>query len=185
MITSRDPSPPPAEYIGASGGLFRDMAIHDFDMARAFLGDVVEVQAQGANVVDPVFAEHQDVDSTVVLLKSVRGAIATIVNSRRCAFGYDQRIEAFGSAGMLVAGNHRATTVEHWGATATASREPALDFFVERYREAYLTEIDHFVASVEAGTPPSPSFADGREALRIADAAGESMRSGRRIALAQ
>ena len=185
MITSRDPSPPPAEYIAASGGLFRDMAIHDLDMARAFLGDIVEVQAQGANVVDPLFAEYRDVDSTVVLLKSAKGAIATIVNSRRCAFGYDQRIEAFGSDGMLVAGNRRPTTVEHWGPTATASREPALNFFVERYREAYVAEIDHFVASVRAGTPPSPSFADGWEALRIADAATESLHSGNRITLAR
>lgn len=183
VITSRDPGPPPAAYIGVSGGIFRDMTIHDFDMARAFLGDVVTVSAQGANVVDPAFAEHGDVDSAVVVMRAADGTLATLINSRHCAFGYDQRIEAFGSAGMLTAGNQRATTVEFWGPQATASRDPALDFFIARYRDAYVAEIDHFVDAVAGGTPPSPSFADGREALRLADAAGESLRTGRCIEL--
>ena len=183
-ITSRDPAPPPAHYIAESGGLFRDFAIHDLDMARAFLGTVVEVEAQGGCVVDPVFADHGDVDSAVTVLKSATGAIATIINSRRCVYGYDQRIEAFGSSGMLAAGNQRPTTVEHWGAAATASRDPLLPFFVERYRAAYVAEVDHFIDSVASGAKPAPSFADGREALRLADAAEESLRTGRRIAVA-
>ena len=185
VVTSRDPGQPPAAYIAMSGGIFRDMTIHDFDMARAFLGDVVSVSAQGVSVVDSAFAEHDDVDSAVVVMTAADGTIATLINSRRCAFGYDQRIEAFGSAGMLSAGNQRATTVEFWGAQATACRDPALDFFIARYRDAYVAEIDHFVDSVTGGTPPSPSFADGRAALRLADAAGESLRTGRRIELAR
>ncbi len=184
IITSRDPGPPPASYVAVSGGMFRDMTIHDLDMARAFLGDVVTVSAQGANVVDPAFADHGDVDSGVVVMTAADGAIATLINSRHCAFGYDQRIEAFGSAGMLMADNQRATSVQFWGDRATASRDPVLDFFISRYRDAYVAEIDYFVDSVVAGSPPSPSFADGRAALRLADAAGESLRTGQRIDVA-
>lgn len=179
VITSRDPAPAPAEYLKASGGLFRDMTIHDFDMARYLAGDIVAVQAMGANLIDPGIKAIGDVDAAMVVLRAASGALVHINNSRRCAYGYDQRVEAFGAKGMLQAGNRRPTTVEAWGAERTAAQDPVLHFFIERYREAYDAEIDHFVDCVEQGTRPLAGFAEGREALRLADAALESLRTGR------
>jgi myo-inositol 2-dehydrogenase/D-chiro-inositol 1-dehydrogenase len=181
VITSRDPGPPPVAYIKASGGLFRDMAIHDFDMARYLMGDIQAVHAIGANLVDPAIKEAGDIDAAMITLVAKSGALCQISNSRRCAYGYDQRIEAFGERGMLQAGNQRPTTVSFWGATATESRDPVLNFFIERYTPAYLAEIDHFVDCVENGTTPLVGYRDGREALRLADAALESMRTGQMI----
>jgi myo-inositol 2-dehydrogenase/D-chiro-inositol 1-dehydrogenase len=183
-ITSRDPAPPPREYIPASGGLFRDMTIHDFDMARFLLGDVVEVQAMGANLIEPFIEEAGDIDSAVVVLRSAGGALAHITNSRRCSFGYDQRVEAFGSTGMLTAQNQLPTSVRHASADHTEAASPYLTFIRERYGASYPAELDHFVTSVESGTPPEPSFADGREALVLADAANQSLRSGGAVRLA-
>lgn len=183
VVTSRDPGPPPVSYIKGSGGLFRDMTIHDFDMARYLAGDIVEVQAMGANLVDPAIREAGDIDAAMVVMRAASGAMVHVNNSRRCAYGYDQRVEAFGEAGMLQAGNRRPTTVEAWGAERTAAREPVLNFFIERYTEAYVAEIDHFVDCVEKGTRPLAGFADGREALRLADAAIESAKTGRVVRL--
>ncbi|MFV0458662.1 MAG: inositol 2-dehydrogenase [Actinomycetales bacterium] len=181
IITSRDPEPPPAHYIPASGGIFRDMMIHDFDMARFFLGDVVEVQAIGANLISEGIKEAGDVDSAMVLLRGADGALCQITNSRRCTFGYDQRLEAFGSEAMLTAANQLPTTVRRSDATGTEVAAPYLNFFLDRYTPAYQAELDHFVTCVETGAKPSPSFADGRAALVLADAAGESMRTGARV----
>ncbi len=178
IIVSRDPAPPPAAYLAASGGLFRDMTIHDFDMARFFLGEVVEVQATGTNLVADFVKDAGDIDGAVVVLRGASGAVATITNSRRCAFGYDQRLEAFGATGMLTADNLRPTSVRWSGAERTEAAAPYLNFFLERYADAYRAELDHFIDAVENGTAPSPSFADGREALVLADAANESMRTG-------
>ncbi|QQP91641.1 inositol 2-dehydrogenase [Skermanella sp. TT6] len=178
VITSRDPAPPPAQYIRGSGGLFRDMTIHDFDMARYLVGDIVEIQAMGATLVDPMIAGEGDIDSAMIVLRAASGALVHINNSRRCAYGYDQRIEAFGEKGMLQAHNRRPTTVESWGAERTQARDPVLDFFIERYFEAYMAEIDHFVDCVETGAKPLAGFAEGREALRLADAGLESLRTG-------
>lgn len=111
-ITSRDPAPPPATYVAGSGRLFRDMTIHDFDMARYLAGEIVEVLAVGANLIDPAIEAAGDIDAAVITLRAESGALIHINNSRRCAYGYDQRVEAFGSGGMLQAGNRRATTVE-------------------------------------------------------------------------
>jgi myo-inositol 2-dehydrogenase / D-chiro-inositol 1-dehydrogenase len=183
VITSRDPAPPPARYIANSGGLFRDMTIHDFDMARYLAGDIVEVQAFGANLVDPAIQEQGDIDAAMLLLRAASGALIHINNSRRCAYGYDQRIEAFGEKGMLQAGNRRPTTVEAWGAERTEAKDPVLNFFIERYFEAYMVEIDHFVDCVEKGAKPLAGFAEGREALRLADAALESLRTGKAVRL--
>jgi myo-inositol 2-dehydrogenase / D-chiro-inositol 1-dehydrogenase len=182
-ITSRDPAPPPADYIRGSGGLFRDMTIHDFDMARFLAGDIVQVQALGANLVDPAIGRLGDIDSCLIALRARSGALVQISNSRRCAYGYDQRIEAFGSTGMLQAGNQRASTVQSWSATRTAARERLLDFFIERYRAAYQRELDAFVSAVTEGRPMSPNFSDGVEALRLASAAAQSVQSGRAIDL--
>ena len=133
IITSRDPAPAPAAYIASSGGLFRDMTIHDFDMARFFLGDVVEVQAMGANLIEPYIAEAGDIDSAMVVLRGAGGELCQIVNSRRCSFGYDQRLEAFGAEAMLSAGNQTATSVRRSGASGTETAPPYLNFFLDRY----------------------------------------------------
>jgi myo-inositol 2-dehydrogenase/D-chiro-inositol 1-dehydrogenase len=181
VITSRDPAPSPKEYIATSGGLFRDMTIHDFDMARFLLGDVVEVQAMGANLIADYIEEVGDIDSAVVVMRSADGALAQITNSRRCAFGYDQRLEAFGATGMLTAQNQLPTSVRYAGAERTEAASPYFDFFLERYGPAYRNELDHFVTAVEKGGRPEPGFADGRAALVLADAAGESVRTGRAV----
>jgi myo-inositol 2-dehydrogenase / D-chiro-inositol 1-dehydrogenase len=184
IITSRDPAPPPASYIKSSGGLFRDMTIHDFDMARYLAGDIVSVQAFGANLVDPVIGQLGDIDTATVALRAKSGALIQINNTRRCSYGYDQRIEAFGSGGMLQAGNRRATSVESWNAERTAAREPVLHFFLERYREAYEAELTAFITAVEEGTACSPDFADGVAALQLAVAAADSLRAGSVVTLA-
>jgi myo-inositol 2-dehydrogenase/D-chiro-inositol 1-dehydrogenase len=183
VITSRDPAPPPPAYIGGSGGLFRDMTIHDFDMARYLAGEIVEVQAMGGNLVDPAIGEQGDIDAAMILMRAASGALVHINNSRRCAYGYDQRVEAFGESGMLQAHNRHLTTLEAWSAERTRAMDPVQDFFISRYFEAYMAEINHFVDCVETGTKPLAGFAEGREALRLADAAMESLASGRAVRL--
>jgi myo-inositol 2-dehydrogenase/D-chiro-inositol 1-dehydrogenase len=180
-IVSRDPAPPPVSYVRESGGLFRDMTIHDLDMARFFLGEVVEVTASGANLVDPAIGEVGDIDSAVLLLRGSSGALATITNSRRCSYGYDQRLEAFGSDGMLSVANQRSTSVRYSGSGVTEAAGEYLNFFLDRYAAAYAAELDHLLDAMEAGTAPSPGFADGRAALVLADAALESLRTGRTV----
>jgi myo-inositol 2-dehydrogenase/D-chiro-inositol 1-dehydrogenase len=183
IITSRDPGPPPVSYIKVSGGLFRDMTIHDFDMARWMLGEEpVEVFAYAANLVDPAIGEAGDVDSAMVLLKTASGRMAHINNSRRAAYGYDQRIEAHGSGGRLIAGNRTPTTVELADANAVTTDKP-LHFFLERYAEAYRIELAAFLDALERGTPMPVGAEDGRQALVLADAAFESIRTGRPVRL--
>jgi myo-inositol 2-dehydrogenase / D-chiro-inositol 1-dehydrogenase len=181
VITSRDPAPPPVEYLAVSGGLFRDMTIHDFDLARHFLGDIVEVEAMGANLVCDRIGAIGDIDTAMVLLRGAGGALCQITNSRHCAFGYDQRLEVFGEHGMLTATNQLATSVRFHGADRAESTSPYLTFFLERYGAAYRAELDHFITSVEKGAQPEPGFADGRAALVLADAANESLRTGRTV----
>jgi myo-inositol 2-dehydrogenase/D-chiro-inositol 1-dehydrogenase len=180
-ITSRDPAPPPAAYIKVSGGLFRDMTIHDFDMARFIAGDIEEVFAFGSNVVDPEIGKLGDIDTCSLTLKSKSGALIQISNSRRCAYGYDQRLEVFGATGMLQAGNHRDTSVEAWSSKGTATLEPVLHFFIERYRRAYDAEVNSFVEAFEQGSPMSPDYSDGLAALELAAAAEESLRAGKAV----
>jgi myo-inositol 2-dehydrogenase / D-chiro-inositol 1-dehydrogenase len=177
VITNRDPAPPAPAYIKGSGGLMRDMTIHDFDMARYLAGDIAEVIAFGANLVDAEIGELGDIDTCAVTLRAKSGALLQINNSRRCVFGYDQRIEAFGSAGMLVAGNRRATSVESWSPERTAARDVLLHSFIERYADAYASELDAFLSGLEQGRPMSPDFSDGLEALRLAVAAEESLQT--------
>jgi myo-inositol 2-dehydrogenase / D-chiro-inositol 1-dehydrogenase len=184
VITSRDPEPPPPGYIQGSGGLMRDMTIHDFDMARYLAGDIAEVHAFGANLVDVKIGELGDIDTCVIALRAKSGALLQINNSRRCVFGYDQRIEAFGASGMLLAGNRRATSVESWSGERTAARDVVLHSFIERYAEAYAAELDAFLSALDEGRPMSPDFSDGLEALRLAVAAEESARTGAVVALA-
>ena len=184
LISSRDPAPPPVSYVKVSGGLFRDMTIHDFDMARYLVGDIVEVQAYGGNLVDPAIREAGDIDTAMVTMRAANGALVHINNSRRSAYGYDQRIEAFGALGMLQAANRTATTVEASNARHSGARDVVLNFFIQRYQEAYAAEVEHFVACVREKTQPLAGFAEGVEALRLADAALESLRSGKTVRIA-
>jgi myo-inositol 2-dehydrogenase / D-chiro-inositol 1-dehydrogenase len=180
-ILSRDPAPPPLAYIARSGGLFRDMMIHDLDLARHFLGEEpVEVHAVASCLVDPAIGEAGDVDTAAVLLKTASGRIAQISNSRRATYGYDQRIEVHGSLGLLAAGNRHATTVTFAGAGGYLT-DPALPFFLERYAEAYRLELAAFLDAVAGGRAPGPTGEDGLRAQRLADAATESARSGRPV----
>ena len=181
VLISRDPAPPPPGYVAASGGLFRDMTIHDLDMARHLAGPIVEVQAMGANLIDPGIEAAGDIDAAMLVLRAASGALVHVSNSRRCAYGYDQRIEAFGAAGMLQAHNHHRTTVEAWGHGRTRAMDPVQGFFIDRYADAYRAELDHFVGCVETGAAPLTDFAAGLEALRLADAALASMTTGRAV----
>ncbi len=176
IITSRDPGLPPLDYLKVSGGLFRDMTIHDFDMARWMLGEEpVEVFAHGAALVDPAVAAAGDIDSCMVLLRTASGRMAHINNSRRASYGYDQRVEVHGSLGRLIAGNRVATTVEQADAQSV-SREKPLHFFLERYADAYRIELAAFIDAVTAGTPVPVGAEDGRQALVLAEAAWRSLR---------
>ncbi|HEY8716982.1 inositol 2-dehydrogenase [Pengzhenrongella sp.] len=181
-IISRDPAAPPVAYLADSGGIFRDMTIHDFDTARYFLGEIVEVSATGQTL-DPAFRGSGDFDAAVVTLTAASGAVATIINSRHCASGYDQRLEAFGPLGMLEAVNQLATSVRYSGRKQSSADGPYLDFFLQRYAEAYRLELGHFIESVTHGTAPSPSILDGRAALVLSDAATRSARTGERVAV--
>ncbi|MFY8038636.1 MAG: inositol 2-dehydrogenase [Bosea sp. (in: a-proteobacteria)] len=182
-ILSRDPSPPPPSYVARSGGLFRDMMIHDFDMARFLLGEEpVEVHAVASCLVDPGIGAAGDVDTAAVLLKTASGKIAQISNSRRASYGYDQRFEVHGATGMVSARNVPVTTVEI--ATVAGFRtDPAQPFFLERYAAAYRAELDHFLGCVADGTAPSPSGEDGLRAQRLADAATLSHQTGAPVRL--
>ncbi len=174
-ITSRDPGLPSMEFLKSSGGLFRDMMIHDFDMARWLLGEEpVQVFARGSCLVDSWVAEVGDIDTSVVILKTSSGALCQINNSRRAAYGYDQRIEVLGEKGMVRAENHRPTSVELATAEATSWDNP-YPFFLERYEDAYRAEIDAFIDAVTKGIVPAPGGDDGLAALRLANAALESL----------
>lgn len=182
-ITSRDPSPPPIGYIANSGGLFRDMMIHDFDMSRWLAGEEwVEVFARGSCVVDPAIGSAGDVDTAMVMLRSASGVLCHIDNSRRAIYGYDQRIEVFGSQGMLQAANRSSTSTQLWSSTGIISERP-MAFFLDRYAEAYALELDHFVRSVLDGTPLRIGAHDGRQALVLADAALRSATEGQPVTL--
>ena len=181
VITSRDPAPPPVRYLANSGGLFRDMTIHDFDMARYLAGEIVEVQAMGANLIDPEIGAAGDIDAAMIVMRAASGALVHINNSRRCAYGYDQRIEAFGASGMLLAGNQHPTSVEAWGAHRTHAQDPVQDFFIARYADAYRAEIDHFVDCLANGEQFLAGFADGKAALGLANAALASLHTGRAV----
>ena len=183
IITSRDPGMPPLSYLAVSGGIFRDMTIHDFDLARFILGDdpVTELYASGSIMVEPQLRELGDVDTAMVVMRAASGALVHINNSRRAVYGYDQRVEAFGAAGMVQSDNLRASTLKRSDARATDIREPLLNFFIERYRQAYIDELADFIEVVEGRKQPAAGFEDGRCALILADAALQSLRSGNSV----
>jgi myo-inositol 2-dehydrogenase/D-chiro-inositol 1-dehydrogenase len=184
VILSRDPGPAPRAYIAVSGGIFRDMTIHDFDMARNFVPDIVDVFAAGANVFSDDIKAENDFDSVNVVLRGRGGELITIVNSRHCSYGYDQRLEAFGDKGSLWADNVTATTVKHSSAAHTEAAEPLIDNFLVRYAVSYRRELALFLDGIRDGKSYNPTFDDGRAALILADAATESARTGKVVSVA-
>jgi myo-inositol 2-dehydrogenase/D-chiro-inositol 1-dehydrogenase len=184
-IVSRDPGAPPVDYINRSGGIFRDMTIHDFDMARFMLGEEIEtVSAQASVLVDPAIGEAGDYDSVSVMLATASGKHATISNSRRATYGYDQRIEVHGSKGAVAAENQRPVSIEVANAQGY-TRPPLHDFFMTRYTEAYAREISTFIDAVESKSAAKPSGLDGLIALALADAAVRSVEEGRAVKVSE
>jgi myo-inositol 2-dehydrogenase/D-chiro-inositol 1-dehydrogenase len=180
-IISRDPAPPPSSYIATSGGLFRDMMIHDLDMARFLLDEEpVAVTAAASCLVDATIGAAGDHDTAVVTLRTASGRLCQISNSRRATYGYDQRIEAHGATGLLRAGNVFPTTIEHASAAGFRT-DPALPFFLERYAAAYRAELDAFLRAARGETPARPDGEDGLRALLLADAAEQAARSGQTV----
>ncbi len=183
-ITSFDPAPPPVSYIKVSGGLFRDMMIHDFDMANFIMGAApVSVSAVGTSIVDPAIGEAGDVDTAVVTLTYADGRIAVIKNSRRAVYGYDQRVELLGATGLLQAQNMLENTVVKSTTAGVTSAKPTY-FFLERYMPAYAAEWAAFVTAVNAGSALPVTLADGVAALAMAEAATLSVKTGKPVTLA-
>ena len=177
-ISSRDPQPPPLDYVKVSGGLFLDMMIHDFDMARYLLAEeVTELMATGTCLIDPAIGKCGDVDTAVVLLKFRSGALGTIDNSRQAVYGYDQRIEVFGSKGSVVVENKTPTEVTIHSADAIQSDKP-LHFFLERYQEAYLAEMNQFITCILEDRKPPVGGADGKISVAMGYAAMKSLSTG-------
>jgi myo-inositol 2-dehydrogenase / D-chiro-inositol 1-dehydrogenase len=183
VVTSRDPGAPPLEYLSTSGGIFKDMLIHDFDIFRWILDDeALTLYATGSCLTDPAIAGVGDIDSAAVTIRTRRGRIAQINTSRRAAYGYDQRFEVLGSKGMLQAGNHRPTEVFAHTAAGVSEDKPE-NFFLERYRVAYANEMTHFFDALANGKPVQTNIQDGVKALELADAATRSWRERRAIEL--
>jgi len=182
-ITSRDPSPPDPAYIKVSGGLFRDMMIHDLDMARWLLGEEPsEVYAAASCMVNPEIGELGDIDTALVVLKTASGKMCQINNSRRAVYGYDQRLEVFGSKGMIQANNNLESNLVITGDVGSVSAKP-LHFFLERYADAYKKELSHFLDCVTRNAKPIAGMEDGLQALLLADAAAESFAIGKVVQL--
>ncbi|MEC7668980.1 MAG: Gfo/Idh/MocA family oxidoreductase, partial [Pseudomonadota bacterium] len=182
-LTSRDPGAPPPAYIQSSGGIFRDMTIHDFDVARWLLGEEVEtVMAQASVLTDPEIAKLGDYDSVNVILRTASGKQCTITNTRRATYGYDQRIEVHGSKGSVSAMNHREANIELANGDGY-TKPPLLNFFMSRYTAAYANEIAAFVDAVENGRPTPTTGLDGLRALELADAALQSAKTGQAVTL--
>lgn len=186
VVTSRDPGAPPAQYLKGSGGIFRDMLIHDFDVFRWILcadGDeAVWLSATGSCQVDPAIAEIGDIDCAAVTLRTRKGRLCQINTSRRAAYGYDQRFEVLGSTGLLACGNHKPTEVQQWDANGVKGDKPE-HFFLQRYREAYRLELAHFFECLQSGAAFRTTIADGVAAQKLADAATASWQSGQVVAL--
>jgi len=183
QITSRDHAPPPIAFIERSGGLFRDMMIHDLDMARFLMGEeFVEVFATGSVLIDPAIGAVGDVDTATATLKTASGRIAVITTNRRATYGHDQRAEVHGSKGMVSIGNRRATTVSIADSDGCRT-EPLLASFMARYADAYRQELSAFIEALETGGPLSPTGEDGLRALELADAALRSMNTGKLVRL--
>jgi myo-inositol 2-dehydrogenase/D-chiro-inositol 1-dehydrogenase len=182
-ITSRDPAPPPPAYVAVSGGIFIDMAIHDFDMARFQAGcDITEVYAAGAVLVDPEIGKAGDVDTALVTLRFANGAVGVIDNSRKAVYGYDQRVEVFGSKGAASAENDTANTVKLSNEKGVTGEKP-LYFFLERYKQAFVDEMVSFIDAVQNNKSVEVSGEDGLEDMYAALAAGKSLKEKRPVTI--
>lgn len=183
-ITSRDPEPPSIEYVKVSGGIFLDMTVHDFDMARFIAGDVEEVYANAAVTVDKAIGDVGDVDTALVTLKFKNGAIGVIDNCRKACYGYDQRLEVFGTGGQASASNDTPTNVSYINADANMSDKP-LYFFLERYMQSFTDEMTEFINAVQNDVPTKTTVNDGLEALRLGLAAKLSVEEHRPVKLSE
>ncbi|QGQ98209.1 inositol 2-dehydrogenase [Paenibacillus psychroresistens] len=184
-ITSRDPNPPPESYIKSSGGIFMDMAIHDFDMARFICGsDVEEVYARGAVLIDPIFGKYEDVDTALITLTFANGALGIIDNSRQAVYGYDQRVEVFGSKGNMAANNDYPNTVEI-STKDSVYRDKPLHFFLERYNAAYMEETSLFIQAIREDNQVAVDGNDAIQAELIALAAKLSIKLGKPVKLSE
>jgi len=184
-ISSRDPAPPPAEYVAVSGGIFLDMTIHDFDMARFQSGsEVVEVYAVGANLIDEAIGKTGDVDTAIVTLRFASGALAVIDNSRQAAYGYDQRVEVFGSKGAAAAENDAPSTVKFSCESGVIGEKP-LYFFLERYKQSFVDEMRLFIDAVAFDRPTPVTGEDGLQDLRVGLAAKRSLAESRPVKLSE
>ena len=187
IITSRDPAIPPRAYLEAAGGLFRDMTIHDFDLARFMLGEEpTEVFAIAGALIDPALgAALNEVDSAMFILRTASGKQCHINNSRTAVYGYHQRVELMGSKGMIISDNRKPHEMRRYSATAVEAAQPYQFFFLERYNEAFMAEIDGFVDCIEKGAKPLASFEDGRRALILAEAAYLSLKERRLVQVSE
>ena len=183
IISSRDPEPPGLDYLKAAGGFFRDTTIHDFDLSRFILGEdpIVEVFAYGSQLISQECKDLGDHDTAMFIMKSQKGVLIHINNSRRAVYGYDQRVEVFGSKGMMISNNQSVTSVEKFDDKSTHVKDPIHFFFIERYDQAYKDQLDAFINIVINKEKPSVTFEDGRNALILANAAYESFETGKSV----
>jgi myo-inositol 2-dehydrogenase / D-chiro-inositol 1-dehydrogenase len=186
----RDPNPPPVEYLKGSGGMFLDQSIHELDCARFLVGEVEEVSAWGAVLIDPAIGAAGDVDTGMISLRFKNGALGVIQNSRRSAYGYDVRSEVFGSKGKLVMDATPKTPLTQYGPGAISGGDGKLEtdhfhFFMDRFRDAYRLEIEAFIHCLETGSAPTPGTVDALESLRLSVAATRSLKEGRTVKLAE
>jgi myo-inositol 2-dehydrogenase/D-chiro-inositol 1-dehydrogenase len=183
VIISRDPAPASNEYLAVSGGIFRDMTIHDFDMARFFVPEIVSVTANGFNQFSKDIADLDDFDAVSVTLRGANDELVSITNSRHAIYGFDQRLEAFGDKGMLRVENITETNVRHFTAERVEAKEPYQNFFLQRYMDSYRLELLAFIGRINGEVTDSPEFEDGRAALILANAALESAKTGKTISV--
>ncbi len=183
IITSRDPAAPGLDYLNAAGGFFRDTTIHDFDLSRFILGDdpIVQVSAFGENLFDENVKIAKDFDTAMFILKSKSGVLIHINNSRRAVYGYDQRVEVFGSKGMVISNNQTINSLERYTTSSTSSKDLIHFFFIERYQQAYRDQFNSFVEIIKTNKKPKVTFDDGQKALIIANAAYESYQNKKTV----
>ena len=183
VISSRDPEPPSFEYLKESGGLFRDCTIHDFDLSRFILGEdkIVSIYASASQMVNDDFKKINDHDTAMFILKSQKGVLININNSRRAIYGYDQRVEIFGSKGMMISNNQTPTSVQQFNLKHTSIKDPIHFFFIERYMQAYRDQFNDFIDTIRVNKKPNVTFEDGRSALILANAAYKSYELGKVI----
>jgi len=183
VISSRDPEPPGIDYLKAAGGFFRDTTIHDFDLSRFILGDdpIEKISAFGEQLISEEAKKVGDHDTAMFIMRSKSGVLIHINNSRRAVYGYDQRVEAFGSKGMIISNNQTQSSVEKYTKDHTFAKDPVQFFFIERYEQAYKSQLEEFLGMITNKSKPKVTFEDGRRALIIANAAYESFNSGKVI----